>query len=298
VAIPPSASDAPVAAHSVSATVRETGRVTLAGRLYEVQHHWGRAAVEGPGVRVSQVAVDKAARLHVLRRTEAAVVVLAPDGQFLFGYGEGRIFDPHGITIDHLDRVWIADRDAHQVLCFSSDGALLSSLGERHAPRWRAPFNHPTKVALSADGEIYVADGYGNGQIHRFDALGGHLTSFGEIGHRRGAFMTPHSLLVDQNDRVLVCDRENDRVQVFGRDGRWLASWNGLSRPMDIFEQAGGTFLVTDRVPSVTSFAANGNRLGRCRPSLNGAHGIAGDRSGNLYLAENEAMSVTRLTPV
>jgi hypothetical protein len=67
---------------------------------------------------------------------------------------------------------------------------------------------------------------------------------------------------------------------------------------MDIFEQGGGTFLVTDRVPSITSFAANGDRLGRCRPSLNGAHGIAGDCSGNLYLAENEAMSVTRLTPV
>jgi len=281
--------------HSVSGAVRETGRVTLAGKLYDVQHHWSHAAVEGVRARVSQVAVDKAARLHVLRRADPAVVVLTPDGQFLFGYGGRRIFDPHGITIDHLDRVWIADRDAHQVLCFSSDGALLSSLGERHTPRWRAPFNHPTKVAVSADGEIYVADGYGNGQIHRFDAEGGYLASFGEIGHRHGAFMTPHSLLVDRNDRVLVCDRENDRVQIFGRDGQWLAGWDGLSRPMDIFEQAGGTFLVTDRVPSITSFAANGDRLGRCRPSLNGAHGIAGDCSGNLYLAENEAMSVTRL---
>ena len=110
--------------------------------------------------------------------------------------------------------------------------------------------------------------------------------------------MTPHSLIVDRNDRVLVCDRENDRVQVFDRDGHWLASWEGLSRPMDLFEQAHGTILVTDRVPSITSFASNGDRLGRCRPSLLGAHGITGDRSGNLYLAENETMSVTRLTPV
>jgi DNA-binding beta-propeller fold protein YncE len=278
--------------------VSETGRVTLNGRLYDVQHHWGHAAVDGGHVRISQVAVDSAARLHLLRRARAAVVVLDPGGQFLFGYGEGQIFDPHGITIDHLDRVWIADRDAHQVLCFSSDGAPLSSLGKRHTPRWRAPFNHPTKVAVSADGEIYVADGYGNGQIHRFDPAGGYLASFGEIGHHQGAFMTPHSLIVDQSDRVLVCDRENDRVQVFDRDGHWLASWEGLSRPMDIFEQVDGTFIVTDRVPSITSFAANGDRLGRCRPSLHGAHGISGDRNGNLYLAENETMSVTRLTEV
>ena len=278
--------------------VSEARRVTLNGRLYDVQHHWGRAAIEGLDVRVSQIAVDRAARLHLLRRAQAAVMVLTPDGQFLFGYGEGQIFDPHGITIDHLDRVWIADRDAHQVLCFSSDGAPLSSLGKRHTPRWRAPFNHPTKVAVSADGEIYVADGYGNGQIHRFDPAGGYLASFGEIGHQHGAFMTPHSLIVDRSNRVLVCDRENDRVQVFDRDGHWLASWEGLSRPMDIFEEIDGTFIVTDLVPSITSFAANGDRLGRCRPSLHGAHGISGDRNGNLYLAENETMSVTRLTQV
>jgi len=275
--------------------VRNTARVVLAGRLYEIQRDWGRAPVEAGPVRVSQVAVDKTERLHVLRRAKTPVVVLAPDGQFLFSYGEGRIFDPHGVSIDHLDRVWIVDRDAHQVLCFSSAGEFLLSLGERHAPRWRAPFNHPTKVAVAADGEIYVSDGYGNACIHRFASDGGHLASFGEIGHRPGAFMTPHSLLIDHDDRVIVCDRENDRVQVFSRDGVWLATWDGLSRPMDMFEQDDGTVLVTDRVPSLTCFAPNGDRLGRCRPSLNGAHGIAGDRHGNLYLAETEPTSVTRM---
>ena len=163
--------------------VRNTARVVLAGRLYEIQRDWGRAPVEAGPVRVSQVAVDKTERLHVLRRAKTPVVVLAPDGQFLFSYGEGRIFDPHGVSIDHLDRVWIVDREAHQVLCLSSTGEFLLSLGERHAPWWRAPFSHPTKVAVTADGEIY-------------------------IGHRPGAFMTPHSLLIDHDDRVIVCDRE------------------------------------------------------------------------------------------
>jgi peptidylglycine monooxygenase len=269
--------------------------VRLADRLYEVERDWGvRPANEAPA-RVSQVAVDKSGRLHVLRRGKTPAIVFSGDGQFAFGYGEGRIFDPHGVTIDHLDRVWIADRDAHQILCFSSDGRWLSSLGQRHAPRWRAPFNHPTKAAIAADGQIYVADGYGNAQIHRFSANGDHIASFGEIGHHTGAFMTPHSVLVDRSDRVLVCDRENNRVQVFDRDGGWLQTWDGLSRPMDIFERQDGTFLVTDRVPSLTCFAPDGARLGRCRPSLNGAHGVAGDRLGNLYLAETEPASVTRL---
>jgi peptidylglycine monooxygenase len=251
--------------------------------------------IDGAPFRVSQVAVDKGGRLHILRRAGVPVIVLAPDGQFLFGYGEGRLFDPHGVTIDHLNRVWIVDRDAHHIVCFSCEGELVSSLGERHAPRWRGPFSHPTKVAVARDGEIYVSDGYGNAQVHRFSAEGEHLASFGEIGDQPGAFMTPHSLLIDRNNRILVCDRENDRIQVFSRDGRWLASWGGLSRPMDIFEQDDGTILVTDRVPSLTCFAPDGGRLGRCRPSLNGAHGVAGDRHGNLYLAETEPTSVTRM---
>jgi peptidylglycine monooxygenase len=233
--------------------------------------------------------------LHVLRRGSIPVIVFACDGRFLFRYGEGRLFDPHGVTIDHLDRVWIADRDAHQILCFSSDGQWLSSLGERHVPRWRAPFNHPTKAAIAPDGEIYVADGYGNARIHRFNTAGEHIGGFGEVGREAGEFMTPHSLVVDRASRVLVCDRENDRVQVFDRQGGLLQIWNGLSHPMDIFEQDDGTFLVTDRLPSLTRFAPNGERLGRCRPSLNGAHGVAGDRLGNIYLAENEPTSVTRL---
>lgn len=275
--------------------VSEIGRVALAGSLYEVERNWGDAPLDELPARISQAAVDRSGRLHVLRRGEIPVIVFAGDGRFLFRYGEGRLFDPHGVTIDHLDRVWIADRDAHQILCFSSDGRWLSSLGERHVPRWRAPFNHPTKAAIAANGEIFVADGYGNARIHRFSAVGEFMGSFGEVGRGAGEFMTPHSLVADRSGRLLVCDRENDRVQVFDRHGGILQIWGGLSRPMDIFEQDDGTFLVADQLPSLTRFAANGQRLGRCRPSLNGAHGIAGDHRGNLYLAEIAPTSVTRL---
>jgi hypothetical protein len=273
----------------------EIGRVALTGELYDVERNWADPPAGDAPARVSHAAVDRSGRLHVLRRGSIPVIVFACDGRFLFRYGEGRLFDPHGVTIDHLDRVWIADRDAHQILCFSSDGHWLSSLGERHVPRWRAPFNHPTKAAIAPDGEIYVADGYGNGRIHRFSTAGEHIGSFGEVGHEAGEFMTPHSLATDRCGRVLVCDRENNRVQVFDRQGRLLQIWGGLSHPMDIFEQDDGTFLVADRLPSLTRFAPNGERLGRCRPSLNGAHGVAGDRLGNIYLAETEPTSITRL---
>ena len=118
-----------------------------------------------------------------------------------------------------------------------------------------------------------------------------------EIGAGPRQFMTPHSVIVDLERRLLVCDRENDRVQVFTRDGLWLADWKSLCRPMDLCQREDGVVLVTDQVPSVTAFAPDGARIDRARPSLNGAHGIALGRTGEIYLAEIEPSSVTKLIP-
>jgi peptidylglycine monooxygenase len=274
----------------------ETARVVLGGRLYRVERFFGGATLAP--AQISQVAVDSRGYVHVLRRGPPPVAVFTPAGAFAYGYGAGEIFDSHGISIDGADRVWVADRDAHQIHAFSRDGALLHSLGVRHAPRWRDPFNHPTRACVAPDGEIYVADGYGNARVHRFAPDGGYLGGFGDIGSGAGEFMTPHSVIVDRDDRLLVADRENDRVQIFARDGRWLGEWRGLCRPLDLCQRADGVILVTDQVPSVTAFAPDGGRIDRGRPSPNGAHGIAESVDGSIYLAEISPTSVTRLAPV
>ncbi|NIR36708.1 MAG: hypothetical protein GWN73_12760, partial [Actinobacteria bacterium] len=83
-------------------------------------------------------------------------------------------------------------------------------------------------------------------------AGGEHLASWGRPGTESGAFSTPHSVWVDGGDRVLVVDRENDRVEVFSRDGAHLTSWRGFHRPMDICEDGGGRFLITDQTPRLS----------------------------------------------
>jgi peptidylglycine monooxygenase len=272
-----------------------TGVVGLAGRSYAVERNWGRLPPDIEPAMISQIAIDSRDRVHAIRRGDPPVVVFAPDGSFAGAYGGGLVFDSHGAYIDRSDRFFLADRDAHQILVFSPDGGELFRIGTRHRPHWAAPFNHPTDAAVADDGEIYVADGYGNARVHRFTADGDLIASWGEIGHGPGQFMTPHAVWVDRQNRVLVVDRENDRVQVFTRDGAWLADWRGLCRPMDIFETPAGIVLVTDQVPSLTAFAPDGTRIGRCRPSLNGAHGIFGDTAGNLYLAEIQPNCITRM---
>ena len=279
--------------------LRSNVRVEIAGRDYEVVRDWAPTPQGTAKGRISTLAVDSSGRLYVLRRgVDPPVLVHSTEGGLLGSFGHGEVFDAHGISIDARDRVFVVDRDAHEVICFSPRGEVLFRLGARHQPHWAKPFNHPTDVAVAPDGEIYVSDGYGNGRVHVFEPDGALRLSFGAVGNAAGEFMTPHALLIDRQNRVVVADRENNRVQRFDRGGRFLDEMRGLCRPMDVFERDDGMLLVTDLVPSVNAFAEDGARVGRGRPSLQGAHGITGDSSGTLYLAEIEPNSISCLRPM
>ena len=77
----------------------------------------------------------------------------------------------------------------------------------------------PTDVAFLSDGSFVVSDGYGNSRVVKFSADGRHVASWGRPGTGPVEFHTPHSVAVDDDDRIYVADRENDRVQVLDADG-------------------------------------------------------------------------------
>ena len=59
--------------------------------------------------------------------------------------------------------------------------------------------------------------------------------SWGSQGSGPGEFTTPHAIWVDNLDRILVADRENNRIQIFESNGRYINSWYDFYHPMDIF---------------------------------------------------------------
>jgi peptidylglycine monooxygenase len=274
--------------------------VALGDTLYRVERPFG--AFERGTALVSDVACDSRGHVFVLLRQDPlvdrpapAVIELDPEGGYVGAIGQGIIADGHMLAIDQAGRLFVVDRDAHQIVVLDQSGALLSTIGERHRPG--RPFAHPSAVAFGPDGTIYVADGYGASRIHRFDAEGTLLGSWGSPGKATGQFTTPHGLWVLADGRVLVADRENDRVQSFSAAGEWLATWTDFPRPMDIWSDPEGAVYVTDQVPRLSRLSPEGVLTGRCRPVLNGAHGIAGDTAGRLYLAEVNPSRVTRLVP-
>jgi peptidylglycine monooxygenase len=142
-----------------------------------------------------------------------------------------------------------------------------------------------------------VSDGYANSKVHRFKN-GSMVKSWGAPGSERGQFMNPHAVWVLSDGRVIVVDRENDRLQVFTADGELIDIWGNFKQPLDIWGDADGILFVTDLIPSLSMLSSDGKLLGRCRPVLNGAHGVWGDADGNLFLAEPNPSRITRLAPI
>jgi DNA-binding beta-propeller fold protein YncE len=263
--------------------------------VYDVFRPWGTLPPGRSFGLISHVAVDSKDRVYFYQRKDPPILVFDGHGNFVDGWGDGRLRDAHGIYIGPDDHIYACNRDEHEVLKLTPEGRIVLTLGQRGRPSLQAPFNHPADVAVARNGEIYVADGYGNSAIHRFSAEGKHLASWGSPGAGRGQFTTPHGIWIDARDRVLVADRENNRVQLFSPEGDFYGEWADFYHPMDIYVDRAGTVYVTDQIPRITMCSAEGKMLARGRPVTMGAHGVWGDSRGDLYLAEVGVNQVTKL---
>ena len=272
----------------------EVGVVALGERRFAVHRDWG--GLNGREVGTLSDCAALGDHLVVLARAAPALVVLDAGGAVVARGGE--VLDGHGITADADGTLLVADRDAHQLLRLRADGTLVAHWGERHAPRWGAPFNHPTAAARAPDGALWVTDGYGNARLHRFDADGAYAFGVGELGEAPGAFRCPHAVAVAADGRIVVADRDNDRLQVFAPDGALLDVRRGFVRPMAVALDGEGWLWVTDQVPSLHRLALDGTAHTRARPAPNVPHGLAVAADGTVHLVEMSPPSVVRLRPL
>ena len=241
----------------------------------------------------SAVDFDSKGRLYLFHRGKQPILCFDRDGKFLRSWGDKLISKAHGLRVDSDDNVWVTDIGHHTVFKFSSTGKLLLSLGRVDSPgTGTGQFDKPTDIAFGPKGEIYVADGYGNSRVMKFAANGKYLASWGKRGKGRGEFHLPHSILVDSRGRVIVGDRENNRVQVFDADGRLLEIWPGFAPYGMAFDRKGNLFVADGRASAVLRLDATGKvvarwgRKGKRPGEFDLPHMLAVDSTGNLYVAE------------
>ena len=188
--------------------------------------------------RVSAVASDRAGRVYVFHRGNKAdpIVVFDAKGNYQRSWGRGMFGNPHGMRVDRAGNVWVTDNGDHQVMKFTNEGQLLLTLGIKAKPGTdNKTFNRPTDIAFAPSGDFYVSDGYGNSRVVKFSSEGKYLLDWGKRGTGRGEFNTPHSIAVDSKGIVYVSDRENNRIQIFDPNGRFLRQWTHLGATQNIF---------------------------------------------------------------
>jgi len=281
-------------------------RVGVGNFTYEVVESWGMLPTGWTFGPASAVACDSQDRVYVFQRKDPPVLIFDRDGNYLGAWGDKAITDPHGIYIGSDDVVYLTDRDDHVALKYTLDGKPLMVIGERGRPsdtgcakdggrvlRAAGPFNKPTEMVVSPSGELYVTDGYRNSRVHRFAADGRLVQSWGEPGKQApGEFHLPHSLWIDAQGTIYVCDRENNRIQLFSLDGRYIAQWTDIHRPTDIYIDANDIVYVSDLKPTVTVMDKRGNKIARWDSPF--GHGVWADSHGDIYLADVMERRVTK----
>ncbi|HYZ85041.1 MAG TPA: peptidyl-alpha-hydroxyglycine alpha-amidating lyase family protein [Bryobacteraceae bacterium] len=189
--------------------------------------------------RVSAVAVNSRGEVFVFHRGPKAdpIVVFDGKGKYLRSWGKGMFGNPHGLRVDPDDNVWITDNGDHQVMKFSPKGELLLTLGiKKQQGADDKTFYRPTDIAFHPKTrDVYVSDGYGNSRVVRFSKDGKYRSTWGTKGAGPGQFNTPHSIAIDSQGLVYVSDRENNRIQIFDAEGKFLRQWTHLGATQNIF---------------------------------------------------------------
>jgi DNA-binding beta-propeller fold protein YncE len=232
----------------------------------------------------------------------------------------------HGLTVDHKDNVWIGGNgrgDSH-ILKFSRDGKFLAQYGDPGEEADSASSEHFGRVAkISFDAkanEAYVADGYANKRVAVIDADSGELKRFwGAYGNKPDdadlgpydpdaplaqQFRNPVHCAEPSNDGlVYVCDRPNDRIQVFNSDGSFVTEkriapktlGDGSTWDIAFSKDAQQKFIyladgknmkvyiiLRETLDVLTSFGDGGRQPGQ----FFAVHSIATDSAGNIYTTE------------
>ena len=265
---------------------------------YELVESWPKMPKYWGFGAASDAAVNSLDEVYVFSRGDHPLTIWDTEGNFVSSWGERTFSDnEHGIFIAPNDEVWLVDANFHVATKYTPDGKPLLTLGRKHRPSATfngKPFNMPTGLAIAPGGELWVSDGYGGHRVHKFSPEGELMLSFGVQGDGPSQFALLHNIGVDKNGRVYVCDRENNRIQIFDDQGGYLEQWTDVVMPGDLWFVGDVVYVVEQGVEGgVSIWNLDGELITRWRGSdtdegrtVQSGHGICVDSQGSIYVTE------------
>jgi hypothetical protein len=300
---------------------------------------WTYAVVSGWGVLPAgtsfggthgAIAQDKAGDIYVSTQSNTGVLVYGSDGRLLrkiataypeihslvFATEGGEEFLYGTVQKGTPQENWL-------FLKMKTDGSIVLKItappeaGFKSPNEWRITAAVPTP-----DGSIFIANGYGDSRIFRFDKNGNYKASYSKMGSGDGQLNCSHGLSIDtryDQPLLLVCDRENRRLCHFDLDGHYVRTiTEHLRRPCQasfhgdyavVSELEGrSTILDRDNVP-VAFVGDNPQKSQWANYELNphainaavfsAAHGCFIDSEANIFVSDwNQTGRLTKLSRV
>jgi sugar lactone lactonase YvrE len=260
----------------------------------------------------SSVAFDSKGHLFVLSRGAQAITEFDENGKFIRAFGEGMFTRSHGLRIDKDGNIWATDVGAHTVVKLSPKGDVLLTLGSKgKAGEWNEAaqsrlFNEPNDIAIAANGDLFITQGHtpgagrGDPRVLKFDKNGKFITTWGGKGTEPGKFDVAHGIAIDAKGLLWVTDRENQRIQIFDQDGKYIreVKYAGLPCSLDIGSQY--IYMVNGFAGQVLRLDLNGKVLAATGKAGNGvgefgeAHFIAVSPKGEIYVADSVNRAVQK----
>ena len=290
------------------------------------------------------VAIARGGEVVTFHQDNHTMLVLGKDGEFLRSVDTG-LTEAHGMVLvveGESEYAWIADtgrtrlasqgyqgpdsgqRISGRVVKTTMDGKITAELEKPDIPVYQEGNYRPTSVAVNEErhggnGDIWVADGYGQYYVHRYTKAGDYLGSINGEEGRGGRFSVPHGVFVDRRrsgPELYIADRLNRQVQVYDLEGKFKRAFGSdfLSSPggfavdgdllvvgelqarlavLDVDDNLVTYLGSNEGVCDLPGWPNNLNDGGeiiatnRIQPGrFNSPHNLAADSEGNLYVSE------------
>jgi DNA-binding beta-propeller fold protein YncE len=294
---------------------------------YAVDVDWWGTLPDGVELGYTHgVAVDSRDHVYVFHTGNPSILEFDPDGGFLRAFAEEFAGGAHGFYLHpeaEGEFLYVTDIAHARMTKLTLDGEALLELETPDRPDIYDQDRRfvPTDVTVAPNGDIYIADGYGQNWIHQYDAAGRYIRSWGGTGSEAGQLNCPHGISVDVRrgePELYVADRGNHRIQVFTLDGRSKRMiTDDLDMPCNFYFREENLY-IADLHSRVTIFDGQDQLVTHLgadpqayhqagwpnlpktyyRPDkFNAPHRVCADSRGNLYVAEWIADGrLTRLT--
>ena len=251
------------------------------------------------------------------------------EGNLQKSFGAGLFIFPHKAYVDRDNNVWVVDlrsvnaRESkenphetgkgHTVTQFSPDGKVLLTIGKPGvAGDPPDGLTEPTSIVIAPNGDLFITEGHGGqspsskpdpvARVSRYTREGKFVQSFGQFGSGEMEFRTPHDIAMDEQGRLYVADRGNNRIQIIDQQGRHIAFWKQFGRPSGIAIRDGMIYVADSESNGVAPNPGwlRGIRVGSVKDGkviyripdpqelkgTSAAEGVAVDAKGNVYGGE------------